>query len=78
MVAGELGKNLNYHQTAVSVPIFPLLSLRLNSMQTEIQGQTSASTAWLKDRKWFLNVQSEEGKPTFLFFLFYILSFPRP
>lgn len=71
MVAGEFGQEFEISPNSSECTIFPSIV-----SQTELNvawnpgADVCIDRIWLKDRKWFLNVQSEEGNPPFLFFSF--------
>lgn len=71
MVAGEFGQEFELSTNSSECTIFPSIV-----RQTELSAawnpgaDVCINRAWLKGRKWFPNVQSEEENPPFLFFSF--------
>lgn len=71
MVAGEFGQEYELSPNSSECTIFPSIV-----RQTELSAawnpgaDVCINRAWLKGRKWFPNVQSEEENPPFLFFSF--------
>lgn len=71
MVAGEFGQEFELSPNSSECTIFPSIV-----RQTELGAawnpgaDVCINRAWLKGRKWFPNVQSEEENPRFLFFSF--------